>query len=206
MAKASECSSLAHLQRMILDQIPDAIVVVDRGGRVVFWNRGAERLCDLSADMALGKRPDEVQLSPWFSAEEEPAVFSALERREVWHREAVRSDGNGRTLRLEQSITALSGPDAEPVGFLVVMREISNRGPRDHGLETGQRGSDPLALSGGLIPICAHCKQIRDPGGRWREPAGYLSEHFGITFTHGICPRCIKSLHPDYIDGSPASP
>lgn len=208
MTKSSECSSLAHLPTMILDQITDAIVVLDGGGRIVFWNRGAERLCRLSADKVLGKRPHEAQVSPWFSAEEETAVFSALERGEVWRREAVRSNGNGRTLHLEQSVAVLSGPDAEPVGFLVIMRDIATRTQRAHDqrTETGPRVSDRLALLARLIPICSHCKQIRDPGGMWHEPDGYLSEQFGVRFTHGICPRCIENLHPDYFNRPPTSP
>ena len=57
MSKPSEHGSLADLQVMILDQITDAVVAIDRNRRIVFWNRGAERLCHLSACNALGMRP-----------------------------------------------------------------------------------------------------------------------------------------------------
>lgn len=208
MSTPSDGGSPAHLQTMILDQIADAIIVIDCRGRIAFWNRGAERLCHLSRDQALGKRPREVRVSPWFSAEEEAAVFSALERGEVWRREAVRSNGNGSASRLEQSITVLGGPDADAVGFLVVMREIADRGARaaDGRSQAGHPPSDRLAFRGGLIPICAHCKQIRDAGGSWHEPDGYLSEHLGVKFTHGLCPACIKTLHPDYFNRLPTPP
>ncbi len=196
MSNAGECGSLARLQAMILDQITDAIIVIDRNGRIVFWNRGAERLCHFSARKALGKRPSEAQLSPWFSAEEETAVFSALERGEVWRRVAAGSNGNGRTMRVEQSIGVLSGPDADAVGFLVVMRDITGFRDRDGAqrLET----TDRLRLLDHLMPICAHCKRIRDPGGSWRELDAYLNDQFDVKFTHGICPVCLAHLHADY--------
>ncbi len=203
MSNDSTCGSLARLHAMILDQIVDAIVVIDRNGRIVFWNRGAERLCHLSTCKALGKRPIEAQLSPWFSAEEETAVFSALERGEVWRRVAVRSNGNGKTMHVEQSIRVLSGPDADAAGFLVVMRDITGLRERDCGqrIET----SDRLRLPDGLMPICAHCKRIRDAGGSWQELDAYLREQVGMRFTHGICPTCIAHLHADFCSRPPTS-
>jgi PAS domain S-box-containing protein len=208
MSTPSDCSSLAYLQTMILDQIPDAIIVLDRGGRIVFWNHGAERLCHLAVDRALGKRPNEAQLSPWFSTEEETAVFAAIARGEVWRCEAVRSNGDGRTRHLERSIAALGAPDADPIGFLVIMRDLSPPSPRQHDRcrAGAHRASERLALLVGLIPICAHCKRIRDPGGMWHEPDGYLSEQLGVKFTHGICPVCVRGLHPDYCNRPPTSP
>lgn len=210
MSKPSECGSLADLQMMILDQITDAVIAIDGNRRIVYWNRGAERLCHLSACNALGKHPKEVRLSPWFSAEEEEAVFSALERAEVWRREAARSNGNGNTIHLEQSITALSGPDGALVGFLVVMRDITNvkrkEREQEQRIEALRRASDRLPLLDGLIPICSHCKQIRDQGGSWHEPDVYLREQFHVKFTHGICPPCVKKLHPEYFSRTPTAP
>lgn len=50
----------------------------------------------------------------------------------------------------------------------------------------------------GLLPICAHCKKIRDDKGYWNQLEAYLSEHSGITLSHGICPECLKEHYPDY--------
>ncbi len=52
----------------------------------------------------------------------------------------------------------------------------------------------------GLLPICASCKNIRDDKGYWNQIENYLSEHSEITFTHGICPVCIKRLYPGLCD------
>lgn len=42
----------------------------------------------------------------------------------------------------------------------------------------------------GLLPICAHCKKIRNDSGYWQEVEVYVGEHTEATFTHGICPDC----------------
>lgn len=53
----------------------------------------------------------------------------------------------------------------------------------------------------GLLPICMYCKQIRDDAGLWQQLERYLSEHSHVRFTHGICPACLRKLHPDVADG-----
>ena len=46
----------------------------------------------------------------------------------------------------------------------------------------------------GLIPICSYCKKIRDDGNYWQQLEGYLSQHAGAKFTHGICPDCFDRM------------
>lgn len=52
----------------------------------------------------------------------------------------------------------------------------------------------------GLVPICSHCKKIRDDKGYWQAVEEYISKHSQAEFSHGICPDCIKELYPD-LDG-----
>lgn len=51
-----------------------------------------------------------------------------------------------------------------------------------------------VKVLGGLIPICASCKKIRDDKGYWTQLEQYLSEHTQADFTHGYCPHCQKKL------------
>ncbi len=50
----------------------------------------------------------------------------------------------------------------------------------------------------GLLPICAGCKKIRDDKGYWNEVEAYIGDHSDASFTHGMCPDCIKKYYPDY--------
>jgi len=49
----------------------------------------------------------------------------------------------------------------------------------------------------GLLPICAHCKKIRDDQGYWNQIETYMAKRIDVEFTHGICPSCAKKFFPD---------
>jgi CheY-like chemotaxis protein len=49
----------------------------------------------------------------------------------------------------------------------------------------------------GMLPICSHCRAIRDDGGFWRRVDVYLQEHSDLEFSHGLCPKCRDELYPE---------
>jgi hypothetical protein len=52
----------------------------------------------------------------------------------------------------------------------------------------------------GLVPICSHCKKIRDDSGYWTQVELYIRKHSQAEFSHGICPDCLKELYPEIAD------
>lgn len=51
---------------------------------------------------------------------------------------------------------------------------------------------------GSLLPICAHCKSIRDASGRWERIETYVSTHTDAEISHGICDVCMAKHASDY--------
>ena len=49
----------------------------------------------------------------------------------------------------------------------------------------------------GLLPICSHCKSIRDDGGYWNRLETYIASHSNAEFSHSLCPNCLKQYYPD---------
>jgi hypothetical protein len=49
----------------------------------------------------------------------------------------------------------------------------------------------------GIIPICSHCKKIRDDKGYWDRVENYVTEHSLAKFSHGICPECLEKNYPE---------
>lgn len=49
----------------------------------------------------------------------------------------------------------------------------------------------------GFLPICAHCKKIRNDEGYWQQIEEYIHEHSEAHFSHGICPECGEMLYGD---------
>jgi len=49
----------------------------------------------------------------------------------------------------------------------------------------------------GILPICSHCKSIRDDQGAWNQMESYIRERSDADFSHGICPRCAIKHYPE---------
>lgn len=52
----------------------------------------------------------------------------------------------------------------------------------------------------GIVPICSHCKSIRDSENNWHSIEEFLFTHPKADFSHGICPKCLKELYPDFLE------
>ncbi len=50
----------------------------------------------------------------------------------------------------------------------------------------------------GLLPICSHCKKVRDDQGAWKQIETYLTERSNLFFSHGICPECLTIHYSEY--------
>lgn len=48
----------------------------------------------------------------------------------------------------------------------------------------------------GLLPICSHCKSIRNGEDYWQTVESYIAEHVETDFSHGICDCCLEQHHP----------
>jgi len=47
----------------------------------------------------------------------------------------------------------------------------------------------------GLLPICMHCKRIRDDRDSWQKLETYVERHTDATFTHGLCDDCLERAY-----------
>ena len=54
----------------------------------------------------------------------------------------------------------------------------------------------------GIVPICMHCKKIRDDQGFWSQVETYVRKHTEAQFSHSICPACVKEFYPELEDGA----
>jgi GAF domain-containing protein len=50
----------------------------------------------------------------------------------------------------------------------------------------------------GIVPICMHCKGIRDDKGYWNQLEKYITEHTEAVLSHGICEKCLEKYYPNH--------
>ena len=60
------------------------------------------------------------------------------------------------------------------------------------------RALEEIKTLRGILPICAHCKQIRSDKGIWMQLEKYIRDHSEADFTHSICPSCLLLHYPDF--------
>jgi hypothetical protein len=103
-------------------------------------------------------------------------------------------------------IAIMAGHVAVTVGFLMLNSERL-----EHELERAeatlrtsvtnlQRALTEVKTLSGLLPICAHCKKVRDDAGYWTQIEVYVRDRSEAEFSHGICPDCLRSVFPDSVD------
>lgn len=52
----------------------------------------------------------------------------------------------------------------------------------------------------GLLPICSHCKKIRDDKGYWKNVEEYIEHHSGAQFSHSVCPKCMSEYYSEIVE------
>ena len=50
----------------------------------------------------------------------------------------------------------------------------------------------------GFIPICVHCKGIRNETGYWERVESYLTAHTEAELTHTFCDRCAEQHYSEF--------
>ena len=41
------------------------------------------------------------------------------------------------------------------------------------------------------------CKSVREDEEYWQTLEGYVHEHMGVDFSHGVCPDCVHDFYPE---------
>ena len=75
-------------------------------------------------------------------------------------------------------------------GEIAVRRKTEEE--REKLIEKLQNALEEIKNLEGILPICMHCKKIRDDKGYWNQLEQYIHDHSEAQFSHGICPQCLE--------------
>ena len=116
--------------------------------------------------------------------------------------EKVKKDEDGNNIwTLVQSDAALRDKSGDPIAVLEISRNIT-----DQKLAEKNKAEQLSKLKGAIsdikkidctLPICSHCKDIRNEEGGWEQIEFYIRAHAGTEFTHSICPSCCVKHYPE---------
>jgi len=171
---------------MLLDRMPDGMVVLDAKGRLVDINAVARRMLELEA----GTSGAAELIARW------PAVADLLSATEEVQAELGLKSGR---LDLDVRMVPLFGKGGRLQGRLLILHDVTARladaRERERNIDELRQALAQIKTLQSLLPICCSCKKIRNDEGYWEQIESYISEHAGVAFSHGICPECARALY-----------
>jgi PAS domain S-box-containing protein len=122
------------LFQRIVEDMPEAVVVTDRAGTIVFWNRAAETMFGHSAAEATGHSldliiPERYRARHWAGYETVMSTGVTRYGRELLAVPALHKDG--RRISLEFSIALLRDDGGGTAGAMAIIRDVTARWERE---------------------------------------------------------------------------
>lgn len=122
--------------------------------------------------------------------EKEVSVF--LENKKYSFSQQYRIYTKKREIRWIQDWNEVIIKDGEPFAIQGLLLDVTERILAQHKAES-MRMKLEEALSKALseyLPICMHCKSIKDDKGSWTRLESYLTSRTKTRLSHGLCPEC----------------
>ncbi|MDZ7723814.1 MAG: histidine kinase N-terminal 7TM domain-containing protein [candidate division KSB1 bacterium] len=175
----------------VLDVMQDGVLVLDEQQRIVDMNSTLTGFFNVKMSGALGMPVKDI--FPEF----DPGDFSNCGESEV-EKTIPGSEGD----KVFTVKCAVLQSNTHSSGQLIVFRDITKRKQleeeRENLIVELQDALLQVKTLTGMLPICARCKKIRDDKGYWQSVEHYVQEHSDAVFSHGICPKCLSEMYPEY--------
>lgn len=185
--------------RRIVTTVREGIVQLDQQRVIAFANQYFAEMLGYSLDEVLGRPFEE---------------FFFREDREDFHRRQDQREQNCQDI-FERRFRGKSGQclwtivSASPLldghgnfcGSLGTVTNITERKQAEIELQQAnerlRRAMEQVKTLRGIVPICMHCKKIRDDKGYWNQVEVYVRNHTEAEFSHGLCPDCLAEFYPE---------
>ncbi len=196
----------AELARVaaIVECSDDAIIGKSLDGTILSWNAGAQSLYGYTSDEAIGKSIS-ILLPRERKDELTPLLVRVSNGERISHFESTRRAKDGRLLHVSLSISPVRDSSGTIVGASTIARDITERkkaeSERERLVRQLQEALANVKTLSGLLPICSHCKKIRDDNGYWNQIELFIRDRSNANFSHGVCPECAKKHYPSLFRG-----
>jgi len=185
--------------QMIIDASPVMIFYKDCENRFIRVNKALAEATGLPKEEMEGKTVSEIYPNQAASYWEDDKEVIATGKPKTGIIEPIDTAMGTRLVQTDK--IPYRDKEGRIIGIIGFSMDITERKQAEEALEEERRrlqqALDEVRTLRGIVPICANCKQIRDDNGYWNQVEKYVSEHSEATFSHGICPECVKKLYPE---------
>ena len=195
----------------------DAIVIGDNTGRLAKCNRYFLTLLGYTEDEVIGRNMYEfsptadglyessdggtVTIDEAFFKQGRDSITSLFENGNIANWQTYLISKSKKLIPVEENIVILFDNTGNRIGSVGTLRDITERrrieNERERLIAELQEALAQVKTLGGMLPICASCKKIRNDQGYWEQVEGYISTRSEAEFTHSICPDCVRKLYPE---------
>ncbi len=199
-AQREQKLSLSHLLAT-LESTTDAILVVDKDRKITASNELFSNMWNIPADI-LESRDDDRALAFVLDQLKNPDYFVKKVKKLYANPEAESFDTlHFKDGRIVERYSQPQKLDEKIVGRVWSFRDVTQREcaqkKREFLIADLTKALDEVKTLQGILPICSHCKQIRDDKGYWNRIETYITDHSTAEFSHGMCPDCSDKLYGD---------
>ncbi len=169
----------------IVESSEDAIFSKDLDGRLLSWNRGAERLYGYTAEEVVGQSV--ALLAPPERVDEIPQIMERLRRGErIEHYETTRMTRDGRRLRISLAISPLRNEAGVVMGASVIARDVTERARLEEALrQRAEELAEETRRKDQFLAMLAH---------ELRNPLAPVLNAIHILKLKGSCePSCVRA-------------
>ena len=174
---------------------PKLIIDPDTGN-IVEANRSAERFYGWSVAQLKEMRIQDINMLSGEQVKAEMEKARSLERTYFEFRHRL-SDGSFKDVGVYSGKIDIEGKSL----LHSIIHDITERKrmeeQKDRLVSDLQKALSEVKILQGFLPICSHCKKIRDDKGYWNQIETYIRDRSDAEFSHSICPECAKKYYPD---------
>jgi PAS domain S-box-containing protein len=140
-------NSKVREQAALLDSAHEAIFVKDMEDRIIYWNKGAERIYGWTSEEALGQTCSELL---HFYPDRYQEAQTILMAKGEWNGEMVKRTKSGRKIILDVSWTLVRDDAGKPRSILAINSDITDQKKLEEQFLRAQRMESIGTLAGGI--------------------------------------------------------
>ena len=126
-------------------------------------------------------------------------MLELIEDRETTHFTAIhrKADGSSCDVEIYAGPIPFGGRTMICATIHDISRRLKNEREKEQLITDLTNALAEIKTLRGILPICSHCKKIRNDEGSWDMLESYIHNHTDVQFSHGICPDCVRKHHPE---------
>lgn len=189
-------SDMDNIAIAILDAIPSPILVVDEDVKIIAYNLAASQILGQNPELVLRRRAGDILHCLHASKTPEGCGRSQI-CQDCPVRNSVNASIQGqRVVRRKARMEMVRQGNLVESYLMVTTAPLTHL---DHHLVLLilEDISEIMELKS-ILPICMHCKRIRDDQQYWQSVERYFKDHLDLDFSHSLCPQCTQEFYPEY--------